>query len=202
MSQTVWHRKFAAGFGTEKALAATRNPGPPAPITWSPEEEGSGEAGVGDLGFVLGSFTADDAWELGHLLHARLRPLAPARPALISISLASGGGAALFEAATGPGLTPDNAAWVARKRASALRFGTSSWRLGRRFAGDEAAFAAKYGLGPESAGRFAIHGGAVPIRVVGVEGVVAVVVVSGLKQHEDHGVIVEVIRDHWVPIEG
>jgi uncharacterized protein (UPF0303 family) len=46
-----------------------------------------------------------------------------------------------------------------------------------------------------NAGDYAIHGGGVPIRVTGVEGVVAVVVVSGLKQDEDHAVIVEVIRE-------
>jgi len=63
-----------------------------------------------------------------------------------------------------------------------------------KFSGDEVAFAAKYGLGPD-AGSYAIHGGGVPIRVVGVEGVVAVVVVSGLKQEEDHAIIVEVIKE-------
>ena len=36
----------------------------------------------------------------------------------------------------------------------------------------------------ESAGDYAIHGGGVPVRVKGVEGVVAVIVVSGLAQHE------------------
>ena len=62
------------------------------------------------------------------------------------------------------------------------------------FEGDEIAFREKYGLG-NGAGNYAIHGGGVPIRVTGVEGVVAVVVVSGLKQDEDHAVIVEAIRD-------
>lgn len=65
-----------------------------------------------------------------------------------------------------------------------------------KFEGDEKAFAEKYGLG-QSASEYAIHGGGVPIRVQGVEGVVAVVVVSGLKQDQDHGVIVEVIQDNW-----
>ena len=54
----------------------------------------------------------------------------------------------------------------------------------------EKTFADKYMLG-EKAGHYAIHGGGVPIRVRGVEGVVGVVVVSGLKQHEDHAVVVE-----------
>lgn len=65
-----------------------------------------------------------------------------------------------------------------------------------KFEGDEKAFAAKYGLGPEEAGGYAIHGGAVPVRVKGVEGVVACVVVSGLKQYEDHGVVVEVMEEY------
>lgn len=65
-----------------------------------------------------------------------------------------------------------------------------------KFDGDEKAFAEKFGLGQE-AGSYAIHGGGVPIRVTGVEGVVAVVVVSGLKQHEDHSVIVEVIKEMY-----
>jgi uncharacterized protein (UPF0303 family) len=66
-----------------------------------------------------------------------------------------------------------------------------------KYDGDEAAFKAKFGMSEEAAARYAIHGGAVPIRVKGVEGVVAVVVVSGLKQHEDHGVIAEVIKENW-----
>lgn len=44
-----------------------------------------------------------------------------------------------------------------------------------KFQGDEKAFAEKFALG-NRAGEYAIHGGGVPIRVRGVEGVVAVVV--------------------------
>lgn len=152
-------------------------------------------ANVGGDGFTLSSFTADDAWELGHLIHARLLPFAATRPALVSISLASG--AVVFQSATGSGTSPDNSTWVARKRATVLRFGVSSWLMGQKFGMDEAAFAAKFALGPEAAGAYAIHGGGVPVRVRGVEGVVAVVVVSGLKAHEDHGVIAEVVRENW-----
>ena len=63
-----------------------------------------------------------------------------------------------------------------------------------KFAGDEPAFAAKYGLGDE-AGSYAIHGGGWPVRVKGVEGIVAVVVVSGLKQEQDHGIIVMAVGE-------
>ena len=62
--------------------------------------------------------------------------------------------------------------------------------MGRKFDGDEEKFGAKYALG-ERAGEYAIHGGGVPVCVRGVEGTVAVVVVSGLKQEEDHMVVVE-----------
>lgn len=64
-----------------------------------------------------------------------------------------------------------------------------------KFKGDEGAFAAKYGLSSEKAGVYAIHGGAVPVFVEGVEGVVGVVTVSGLAQEEDHGVVVEALRE-------
>ena len=95
---------------------------------------------------------------------------------------------------------PDNELWVQRKRKTVLRWGTSTWFQHCKYKGDEVAFASKFCLGSQ-AGEYAIHGGAVPIRVRGVEGVVAVVVVSGLKQHEDHGVIVDVVRENWVPVD-
>ena len=63
-----------------------------------------------------------------------------------------------------------------------------------KFGGDEHTFATKFALGVH-AGEYAIHGGGVPVRVEGVEGVVAVVVVSGLKQEEDHMVVIEGIED-------
>lgn len=75
-----------------------------------------------------------------------------------------------------------------------LRWGVSSYSLGRKFDGDEGAFTAKFMLG-ESAGNYAIHGGGWPVRVRGVEGVIAVVVVSGLKQEQDHGIIVQTVGE-------
>ncbi len=63
-----------------------------------------------------------------------------------------------------------------------------------KFKGDEGEFARKYALGVE-AGGYAIHGGGVPIRVKGVEGIVGVLVVSGLKQQEDHMVVIEALQE-------
>ena len=81
----------------------------------------------------------------------------------------------LFQCVTGSGTTPDNEIWVQRKRNAVLRFGCSTWMLHCKYGGDEGEFAKKMGMGPEQAGKYAIHGGGVPIMVQGVEGVVAVV---------------------------
>lgn len=66
-----------------------------------------------------------------------------------------------------------------------------------KYQGDEQAFASKFAISNEQQANYAIHGGAIPIRVQGVAGIVATVIVSGLKQHEDHGVIVDVIKENW-----
>jgi uncharacterized protein (UPF0303 family) len=71
--------------------------------------------------------------------------------------------------------------------------------VGGDASGVEAAFVGKYALTSSSGGRvadeFAIHGGGFPVRVKGVDGIVGVIVVSGLKQEDDHQVIVEVLRE-------
>jgi len=148
--------------------------------------------------FIFDSFTASDAWELGHFLYARLLPFSKEKPTMISISLANK--KVLFQCAVGSSTMPDNEIWVERKRNTALRFGTSTWFQHCKYNGDEEKFRAKFGLSLDEGGKYAIHGGAVPIRVAGVEGIVAVIVVSGLKQHEDHGVIIDVINRNWAPI--
>lgn len=62
----------------------------------------------------------------------------------------------------------------------------------------EAAFVKKYSVPSATGGAvaddYAIHGGGYPIRVRGVDGLVAVVVVSGLKQEDDHQVVAETIK--------
>lgn len=144
--------------------------------------------------FTFESFTVEDAWILGNLLRCRLLPF-PAST-VISIALANSS-QVLFQCVTGSGVMPDNEIWVQRKRNTVLRWGCSTWLMHCKYDGDEAAFKAKFGMSEEMASKFAIHGGAIPIRVKGVEGIVAVVVVSGLKQDQDHGVIVDVIKENW-----
>ncbi|CAL3962262.1 hypothetical protein PZA11_000528 [Diplocarpon coronariae] len=170
-------------------MSDRRTPETPRPIATPPRELDL--IAYIDKSLVFEQFTTNDAWELGSALRSRLLPIPT--PVVINIALANQN-QVLFHTCTHPGVMPENENWVQRKRKTVLRWGCSTWYMHCKFDGDEFAFRDKYGLG-NSAGEYAIHGGGVPIRVTGVEGVVAVVVVSGLKQHEDHGVIVEVIRD-------
>ncbi|KAI1775346.1 hypothetical protein F4818DRAFT_416351 [Hypoxylon cercidicola] len=195
MAEKVLRRRDqAAGSGLRAILSVQSGDAAPIPIPGPPEDADAVKASCDS--FVLETFTVEDAWELGHLLYARLLPFSPEKPTLISISLANSG-QVLFQCAVGSGTMPDNELWVQRKRNTVLRFGSSTWLQHCKYAGDEEAFRAKFGMSQEQAAKYAIHGGAVPIRVKGVEGIVAVVIVSGLKQHEDHGVIVDVIKHNW-----
>lgn len=71
-----------------------------------------------------------------------------------------------------------------------MRWGVSTWQLHNKYEGDENKFKARAGLGDRAA-EYAIHGGGVPVFVKGVDGFVAVCVVSGLKQWDDHQVVIE-----------
>ncbi|KIW29664.1 uncharacterized protein PV07_05461 [Cladophialophora immunda] len=141
---------------------------------------------------ILPHFTADDALEIGLAIRHRLRALSTLA-AVVSISLANSSNL-LFHAVSRPGIQPDNDVWVSRKRKTVLRWGVSTWFMHNKFKGDEEAFARKYMLGAEG-GAYAIHGGGVPVRVRGVDGVVGVVVVSGLKQDQDHMVVIEALAE-------
>ncbi|OOF98959.1 hypothetical protein ASPCADRAFT_403247 [Aspergillus carbonarius ITEM 5010] len=158
---------------------------------------------------LFSTFTSTTAWNLGLALRTRILSLPPTqrKPALISISLT--GFAAphvVFQCATEPGTLADNEIWVRRKRNTVLRWGVSSWLMRNKMLSGgveakdvEAAFVRKFALtssgGGGAADDYAIHGGAFPVRVRGVDGVVGVIVVSGLKQEDDHQVIVEVVRE-------
>ncbi|KAH8733846.1 hypothetical protein BGZ61DRAFT_515072 [Ilyonectria robusta] len=194
MSQTVLTRQVPAVAALQKVQEAIQNPGAPVPIP-KPSSDPEQLKIDGDS-FTLDSFTSEDTFILGNLLYARLLPFAKKTPALISIALANSS-QVVFQTVTGPGVVPDNERWVSRKRNTVLRFGNSSWYMHCKFDGDEALFSSKFAIGDEQKCNYAIHGGAIPIRVKGVEGIVATVIVSGLKQDEDHGVIVDVIKEHW-----
>ncbi|KAF1980133.1 hypothetical protein BU23DRAFT_548326 [Bimuria novae-zelandiae CBS 107.79] len=141
---------------------------------------------------TLPFFNAALAYRLGTALHARLLP-SPS-PACIHISTVTSPPHVLFHAVTRDGTALDNDFWIQRKRNSVIRFGASTWRLHIKHDGGEEAFAKKVG-GETRAGEYAIHGGGVPLFVRGVEWPVGVVVVSGLKQWDDHMVVVEELAE-------
>jgi len=107
----------------------------------------------------------------------------------------------LFFGASRPGTLPDNMHWVKRKEAAVLRWGVSTLRMRAQVmegwssgVSTQTALQAKFEMADPSV--YACHGGGFPVRVKGVEGVVGVIVVSGLKQEDDHGVIVDGIQEY------
>ncbi|CAL9520068.1 heme-degrading domain-containing protein [Streptomyces sp. enrichment culture] len=133
---------------------------------------------------VLRQFTHDDAWTLGSLLVE----LARERQAPVAIDIHRAG-QQLFHAAL-PGSTPDNDAWIARKRRVVERYGSASYLVGARFRAKGTTFEESSRLDPDM---YAAHGGSFPITVEGV-GVVGAVTVSGLPQLQDHRLVVEALE--------
>ncbi|MFI6334793.1 heme-degrading domain-containing protein [Streptomyces sp. NPDC050535] len=133
---------------------------------------------------TLTHFTHADAWALGTLLVDMARE--QAAPVAIDIRR---GGQQLFHAAL-PGSTPDNDAWIDRKRRVVERYGSSSYLVGSRFRAKGTTFEDSSRLDPD---QYAAHGGAFPITVEGA-GVVGTVVVSGLPQVEDHAMVVTALE--------
>ncbi|MFE5216764.1 MULTISPECIES: heme-degrading domain-containing protein [unclassified Streptomyces] len=133
---------------------------------------------------VFRRFTHDDAWALGSLLVE----LARERRAPVAVDIHRAG-QQLFHAAL-PGSTPDNDAWIARKRRVVERYGASSYLVGARFRAKGTTFEDSSRLDPDS---YAAHGGSFPVHVENV-GVVGAVTVSGLPQLEDHRLVVEALE--------
>ncbi|WP_330458037.1 heme-degrading domain-containing protein [Streptomyces sp. NBC_00820] len=133
---------------------------------------------------VFRQFTYDDAWTIGSLLVE----LARERQAPVAIDIHRAG-QQLFHAAL-PGSTPDNDAWIARKRRVVERYGASSYLVGARFRAKGTTFEDSSRLDADT---YAAHGGSFPIHVENV-GVVGSVTVSGLPQLQDHRFVVEVLE--------
>ncbi|ANB11368.1 hypothetical protein AWJ20_4174 [Sugiyamaella lignohabitans] len=127
---------------------------------------------------VLPAFNSDIAWQLGQIV--RKNSLKFDKSVIISIT--GPNGLVLFQTTTGPGVTLDNQSWVNRKRRAVTYFEQASYLTGRTFALNGKTMA---DFGQPTAD-FATHGGGFPIRVKGLEGLAGVIVVSGLKQEDDH----------------
>ena len=134
----------------------------------------------------FGSFTNDDAWDLGAALVAAARR--DGAPVAVDVSRH---GHQLFHASL-PGTSPDNDSWIQRKTRVVHRFGHSSLYVRQASIERGTTFEAEFGLDPAL---YAAHGGAFPVVVRSV-GPVGAVVVSGLPQLEDHRMVVAAIRAH------
>lgn len=136
----------------------------------------------------LKTFDAKVAFELGLKAKEISESEFPGRSVVIDITLASG--PTIFRTAIG-GITPDNEEWIKMKRNTVLRFGSSSYRFGKRF---------------ESLGRtlksrdldptvYTTYGGGFPIYVAAAQQtIIAVITISGLKDHEDHYVAAKAVE--------
>ncbi|MGW2958245.1 heme-degrading domain-containing protein [Streptomyces sp. NPDC001220] len=133
---------------------------------------------------VFRQFTYDDAWALGSLLVEMARE----RQAPVAIDIHRAG-QQLFHAAL-PGSTPDNDAWITRKRRVVERYGSASYLVGARFRAKGTTFEESSRLDPDA---YAAHGGSFPITVENA-GVIGSVTVSGLPQLQDHRFVVEALE--------
>jgi uncharacterized protein (UPF0303 family) len=128
-------------------------------------------------------FDSQTAWRIGSQLVA----IARTRGLGIVVDI-NRCGQQLFHWAA-DGTTVDNDRWVERKARTVARFGHSSYYMGRRLAAQGVTAAAKYFV---SEGEYCFHGGAFPIILKGT-GVIGSVVVSGLKQEDDHDLVVQAL---------
>lgn len=135
-----------------------------------------------DRALLLTSFTAEDAWALG----SRLRELATARAAPVSIEIRRGGGPIFASSLVGA--TADNIGWASRKAAVALRFERCSFAVALDLRARGLSLE-DFGLSRE---RYAAAAGGVPIRVEGA-GCIAAIAMSGLTGAEDHALVVDAI---------
>ncbi len=148
---------------------------PATTASMTPEDVAAQEAAL-----TFARFTHLDALDLGEALahEARARGL----PLAIDVYLFE---RTVYSAAL-PGSTADNLDWIRRKRNVVLRFGKSSFRVGRERAAKGVSLHDNPSISPVD---YAAHGGAFPLLIEGT-GAVGVVSVSGLPQHEDHAIIV------------
>ena len=130
-------------------------------------------------------FNHHTAWQLG----SRIKSLADDQKAAIALEVYAFN-QVLFSYAMA-GTTADNQTWIARKRASVLRFGHSSFYLGEYNRSKGRQFEQQPQIDPMV---FAAHGGSFPLRIRN-SGLIGAVTVSGLPQEDDHGLVIEALYE-------
>mmetsp|Transcript_8043 Transcript_8043/g.7987 ORF Transcript_8043/g.7987 Transcript_8043/m.7987 type:complete len:163 (+) Transcript_8043:47-535(+) len=136
----------------------------------------------------LNKFDSAVCWKLGSIARDLSIERYPKKAVVIDISLASG--QVLFHSVTNDGTSLDNDQWIARKKRTVLRFGKSSFYIGQKLRIKKLPMEDALFVSPID---YASHGGSVPIRVKGVDGVIGTLTISGLAQEEDHLLAIEVL---------
>ncbi|GEQ66537.1 hypothetical protein JCM33374_g200 [Metschnikowia sp. JCM 33374] len=137
---------------------------------------------------ALPRFDSAVAWIIG--LHAYELSQTYEKPILIDITLPNG--QVLFHSPSKNGAVLDNDFWINRKKKTTLRFGKSSFYMGRKVAIKKMSVEAALFVDPKE---YATHGGSVPIRILGSDFVCGALTVSGLAQEDDHLFALQVLKD-------
>lgn len=138
----------------------------------------------------LDRFDNSVCWKLGSIARDLSLARYPTKPVVIDISLASG--QVLFHSVTNDGTSLDNDQWILRKKRTVLRFGKSSFYIGQKLRIKGQPMEDALFVSPID---YASHGGSVPIRIKGVDGVIGTLTISGLAQEEDHLLAIEVLTE-------
>ncbi|KAF9225601.1 hypothetical protein BS17DRAFT_749903 [Gyrodon lividus] len=147
---------------------------------------------------ILPSFDSNAAWELGSIIRTNCKQRLP-WPTVIYIAHANSN-QLLFFATSSPGTLPDNIQWAKRKEAAVLRWGVSTMHLGlaTQEAGKSFQQSLKDTFELEDPTIYCGKPGGFPVKVKGVEGIVGVIVVSGVGKPDEswHHVIVDGIKEY------
>ncbi len=135
---------------------------------------------------VFNQFNEIDSWNIGCIL--REKAVENNYAITISITLNRRN---LFYCAM-PNTTPINHLWIKRKENTVYKFFKSSYEMSLYMQLKEDSLAVRYGLNHNDYGA---AGGCVPIVVKGV-GVVGTIGVSGLKEDEDHDLVIDTILQY------
>jgi uncharacterized protein (UPF0303 family) len=133
----------------------------------------------------LERFDESTAWELGTLV----KRICEARGVAVTIEVRRAKETLFFY--TMPGVVPNNAEWVRRKRNVVELLHHSSYAVGMSNQKDNTTLPQKVGVALND---YAEHGGSFPIRVRGV-GCIGALTVSGVPQREDHAIVVEALAE-------
>ncbi len=130
-------------------------------------------------------FGAETAWTIGCKLRERAIALGAGMTFEIQVAGRMLFAVAMKEAAQG------QEDWIRRKRNTVMRFGKSSYHVGRQLEVDKTTLEERQGL---RLADYAAHGGGFPVVLRGT-GLVGTVVASGLPQRDDHEMVVAVLAE-------